>query len=368
MKESLRRTISVALGKLSPSDIASQSKRVLAQLQTLPQYLSARSASVYLPMERGCEVDTLPIIADLIKRGATVAIPRITGARSTDMEMYALSSVDHVDALPRTRWGIPEPDDAAAATMERVTETAFDIVLVPGVAFDARCNRIGHGRGYYDAFLSRQRGVAIGLALSAQIVASVPTSEHDQRLAFVVHPAGRLAYTSSADEDAVAAIASGGTSASSRHVSSSSSGRPSPLPEVSPRKLDDPGGKHAEDDDDDDVVNVARGTHKYVCVRITQRDGSGSFLVVRSAGGDYHSQVAAPIIAKYRSLGMRAEPLGGGRIRFNDDGIFIYGYSVGFRGSEGGPPGEGMRDHQEVARLVAHAHPDVKVTFSADGY
>ena len=48
--------------------------------------------------------------------------------------------------------------------------------------------------------------------------------------------------------------------------------------------------------------------------------------------------------------------------------MHIYGYSVGFGGAEGGPPGRGMRDHAAVAELVAQALPSHSVTHSPDGY
>ena len=61
-----------------------------------------------------------------------------------------------------------------------------------GVAFDARCNRLGHGRGYYDCFVSRQRALerragspspqltVIGLGLTPQLVETVPVTETDE--------------------------------------------------------------------------------------------------------------------------------------------------------------------------------------------
>ena len=63
-------------------------------------------------------------------------------------------------------------------------------------------------------------------------------------------------------------------------------------------------------------------------------------------------------------------PLGGGRIRRDDSSkaVEIYGYSVGFGGGEGGPPGRGMRDHSEVAALVQQALPGYDVSHSASGY
>ena len=61
---------------------------------------------------------------------------------------------------------------------------------------------------------------------------------------------------------------------------------------------------------------------------------------------------------------------GGGRIKCSHAGrrVHIYGYSVGFGGGEGGPPGRGMRDHAEVAALVQERYAGYAVTFAPDGY
>jgi len=52
---------------------------------------------------------------------------------------------------------------------------------VPGVAFDSRGHRLGHGTGYYDRFLSKitENVLTIGLAFDFQLVDNIPTSSHD---------------------------------------------------------------------------------------------------------------------------------------------------------------------------------------------
>ena len=73
---------------------------------------------------------------------------------------------------------------------------------------------------------------------------------------------------------------------------------------------------------------------------------------------------------RYEAAGCRVEPLGGGRIVVDPQRrtVFIYGYSYGFGGSEGGPPGHGMADHGEVAALIRRVRPDYTTTFSPGGY
>ena len=56
----------------------------------------------------------------------------------------------------------------------------LDVVLIPGVAFDAAGHRLGRGRGYYDRFLAAYPYIyKIGVCFDFQKVAEVPTDEHD---------------------------------------------------------------------------------------------------------------------------------------------------------------------------------------------
>ena len=77
--------------------------------------------------------------------------------------------------------------------------TEIDLVVVPGVAFDAAGRRLGRGRGHYDATLAGlPAGAArIGLAFELQLVPEIPEEPHDVRLDAVVTEARVLFSTAS---------------------------------------------------------------------------------------------------------------------------------------------------------------------------
>ena len=252
-KTAIRKAVQAKLSALTSAQVVAQSAAVFGHLQTaLPAFQTCRSASVYLPMDNSNEVDTWPIVEALLSRGTSVAIPRVTGPKPGDMQMLRLESFDQAKALPRTKWGIPEPDEALAATMEDVTEAqaGVELLLVPGVAFDARCGRVGHGRGYYDSFIAKQRHLrtdgqtasplaVVGLALSDQILDSVPMVDgHDERLDMVVTPEGPLAYTSDADAAKAASLlaeGAGATAKREREAEEAAEQAAAPLPPLSLR-------------------------------------------------------------------------------------------------------------------------------------
>lgn len=119
------------------------------------------------------------------------------------MRMLRVGSIDELLAMPRNWWGIPEPTEEATASMaDGLSEGngLLDAVVVPAMAFDTRCMRLGHGKGYYDTFLeklqaardTRQLPTArmIGLGLQEQLVSEVPTEEHDVPLDCICLPDG----------------------------------------------------------------------------------------------------------------------------------------------------------------------------------
>ena len=78
----------------------------------------------------------------------------------TEMRFY---HIDETTEYRRSSYGIWEPVHALPAEAWEL-----DIVLVPLVAFDEACNRMGHGCGYYDRYLPACRAKTIGIAFECQ--------------------------------------------------------------------------------------------------------------------------------------------------------------------------------------------------------
>ncbi len=70
----------------------------------------------------------------------------------------------------------------------------LDLILVPGVAFDARGGRTGHGKGYYDKLLENARleTPLVSLAFECQMFEEIPMQDHDIFMDKVVTESARL--------------------------------------------------------------------------------------------------------------------------------------------------------------------------------
>lgn len=133
--------------------------------------------SGFSPMKT--EINPLPLMRKAAQLGARLALPAIAGrGRPLIMRAYAFG-----DELARGQWGIREPKAEAP-------EVAPDILIVPLAAFDRAGHRIGYGAGYYDVTINAMRAkkkvIAMGIAFAAQEIASVPATERDARLDFVL--------------------------------------------------------------------------------------------------------------------------------------------------------------------------------------
>lgn len=180
IKSDFRKTIKSRLSQLTDEDIAAQSQRAQESILSLPQYKNAQRLSVYLSMPKR-EAQTSRIVHDALSNGKKVFIPYIhhpPGAKRKVIDMLRISSIDDYENLKPDSWGIPTLPTESVAERENAMgglgsgngemleptedgegrkgeEGRLDLVVMPGVAFDEGMNRLGHGGGFYDAFLSR---------------------------------------------------------------------------------------------------------------------------------------------------------------------------------------------------------------------
>lgn len=153
--------------RLNHPEIAKKSKTIQEFVIKSKEFESAKVVGTYYAL--GSEVTTELIIKRATILGKKIALPRVEEDKIT---FYELSSTK---SLIRGRFGILEPQP-----YEQMND--IDILIVPGIAFDKKGNRLGYGMGFYDRLLSCKRTFSIGLAYSFQLLENLPHDKYDKRL------------------------------------------------------------------------------------------------------------------------------------------------------------------------------------------
>ncbi len=153
---------------------ASAQKRFLAAFPPVPGGRVALYAAV------AGEVGTDGIRSRYLAAGALLYYPRVM--EDGDLSFYPYAGED---GWVRGKYGLMEPRVPPGVAGLR---GGFDLVVVPGMAFDAGGRRLGRGYGYYDRFLAGLSGnaVKVGLAYSMQLLPEVPVDDRDVPVDVVV--------------------------------------------------------------------------------------------------------------------------------------------------------------------------------------
>ncbi|MFE9022283.1 5-formyltetrahydrofolate cyclo-ligase [Streptomyces sp. NPDC007808] len=185
----LRREFLVVRNRLTADDVRESAVALAGRALELPELAHARTVAAYVSV--GSEPGTLALLDALRARGVRVLLPALLPDNDLDWGAYtgegSLARVQH-----GARMALFEP---AGERLGPQAVTEADVVLLPGLAVDARGMRLGRGGGSYDRVLARlekagARPSLVVLLYDAEVVEHVPREPHDRPVDAAVTPSG----------------------------------------------------------------------------------------------------------------------------------------------------------------------------------
>lgn len=175
-KDSLRARALLARRSMTTAQRKLKSSLIAERLESTDIFQRAQTILFYYGQED--EVSTADLIGKYLKT-KKLFLPRLTSGES-----FIAVPVGSLDELRPGIFGIKEPP---MPEYESEGAVLFDLILVPGVAFDREGRRLGMGRGYYDRFLSGQKEAKrVGLAFNEQILDEVPKAQYDENVDLII--------------------------------------------------------------------------------------------------------------------------------------------------------------------------------------
>jgi 5-formyltetrahydrofolate cyclo-ligase len=151
-------------------EIKQRSLAIQAGILKRAIYRNSKTVFIYASMPH--EVQTFDLIKKALAQGKQVVLPRM---KAKSAQIDAVQITHPARDLTTGRFGILEPKPNL-----KEFQGSVDLVLVPGLGFDRKGNRLGRGLGYFDRLLSKYRKAhKAGLAFREQILKSVPVEKHD---------------------------------------------------------------------------------------------------------------------------------------------------------------------------------------------
>lgn len=179
-KVTLRNGFLAQRDRLPPASRADLSARITERLLAVPAIATARCVLAYLSF--GSEFQSTALLDALTVRGARIVLPKVD-RKARLLRLYHVTDIDADTAAGV--WGIREPREDCC---EEAKLGDIDAVVVPGVAFTPRGERLGYGGGFYDRLLGgwSARPPCIAPAFAMQVVDTLPVDAHDIAVDLVV--------------------------------------------------------------------------------------------------------------------------------------------------------------------------------------
>lgn len=198
-KKLLRKDVLHKLHALAHHVIVDQSVESLRVLKDSEIFKNSKSVGIFMSMDT--EIKTQLIIKESFDCGKDVYLPHIaklTPDQSQKIQLYKepphyliFYKMDNYESCinlpPRGKFKLREPT-SGPDLLEQKLENGLDLLIMPGVAFTPKLDRLGHGGAFYDDFIKRhhlkfgKKPYLLGIGLADQLVDELPTEPHDEPL------------------------------------------------------------------------------------------------------------------------------------------------------------------------------------------
>lgn len=180
MKKDFRKKVINLRKQQAPDFISKNSNIITEKLLTMDAIKNANNIMLYLDFNN--EVQTDELVKKLIYLRKIVSSP-VTIMENRQLIPYQVLDLDK--SINIGTYGIREPQKEICS---KVNIKDIDVIIVPAVAYDVSCYRLGYGGGFYDRFLNNLRPdtISIGIAFDLQVFENIPKEPHDARLDYII--------------------------------------------------------------------------------------------------------------------------------------------------------------------------------------
>ena len=131
------------------------------------------------------ELDVWPLLEESLATGTLCALPFFN---PQTRQYVARQITNPATQIVTGKFGVREPDSTTA----EIPLEKFNLILVPGMAFDLKGNRLGRGRGFYDRMLAETAGIKCGVCHDGQLFPEIPAEPQDVKVDFILTPSRLL--------------------------------------------------------------------------------------------------------------------------------------------------------------------------------
>ncbi|MFA8432924.1 MAG: 5-formyltetrahydrofolate cyclo-ligase [Marinifilaceae bacterium] len=172
-KKQIRKEIRRLKSHVALEEKKARSAKILEKVEAILDFQEAKTIMLYWSMED--EVHTHEFVCKWAQK-KRIILPCVDGDQLLLKEFKGLDTLVDGDLF-----GIPEPDGPVFEKPEEI-----DLILVPGVAFDTKKNRMGRGKAYYDRLLKSVDAFKLGICFDFQLLDEVPVDEHDVKMNLII--------------------------------------------------------------------------------------------------------------------------------------------------------------------------------------